>query len=155
MRIVMDDRLQRGADVAEHLADLSFAVGQAPLWKIDCASSAKSFEDRPAARGHAATSKAFRYSIATDFRCSSVIVWVVSAMPLLMSAAPRRRAVAAIGAEGRYQKERASAFLPVEGTEKAVSVATSRSGILSTIKAPDRLPSVSTSAQFGERRKSS
>src|SRR3954468_18661857 len=39
--VVMADRLQRRADVAEQLPDLLLAVGEAPLGEVDCASSAK------------------------------------------------------------------------------------------------------------------
>ena len=50
----MADRLQRAADVAEHLADLLAAVGDAPLREHDLRVVGEQVEDAPAGRGDAA-----------------------------------------------------------------------------------------------------
>jgi hypothetical protein len=52
VRVVMDDGLQVAAEIAEHLADLRLAVGQALFWEMDLCVLREEIEDCATGRSH-------------------------------------------------------------------------------------------------------
>src|ERR1700749_4163244 len=71
MRVVMQDRLQRAADVAEHLPDLLLAGGDAPFREIDLGVVGEEVENAAAVPGLAGTVE--RLEIVDDHRLSLLV----------------------------------------------------------------------------------
>ena len=76
----MDNGFDGTANVAEQLANLLLPAGYALFGKVDLRIVCEEIQEASPIGGNPALPKAFRYSSATDFRCSFVIVCLVSAI---------------------------------------------------------------------------
>jgi hypothetical protein len=83
--VVVLDGLERAADVAEHLADLLPAGGNAPLREVDLGVVGEQVKDAAPSSVTPARSNAFRYCTTSDLRSSSVMVCVVLSIPALLA----------------------------------------------------------------------
>jgi len=88
---MVDNAVQRAADISEQAADRLPAVCPPAFGEMDLRVLGEKVEDAAAVRGDATLSKVLKYSRALDLRCSSVVCLARAMVVFRFWWAPTRR----------------------------------------------------------------